>query len=244
LSTPVIVPSRHFKEKMIQEMHLQPHQVVQLKRGIELESFSPELRLKDDLWNQWFATKDAQTRPCRFLYVGRISREKELDFLAQVWDQANLEHSQLLLVGHGPYALDLQKRFLGDERVAFAGTLTGVELATIYAQADYFLFPSGTDTFGNVVVEALASGTPCLVSDSGGPAEIMEQCAGGWVLPFRNLAIWSGRIVLAQSMFLENQQEYLSMREHSFKHSKQYAIETAAGGLWSFYEKYLAKRHK
>ena len=85
---------------------------------------------------------------------------------------------QLFLVGHGPYSEALEAA-LPD--AVFLGYLTGESLATAYASADIFVFPSTTDTFGNVVIEAQASGLPVIVSDLGGPKELVEDGVNGLV---------------------------------------------------------------
>jgi glycosyltransferase involved in cell wall biosynthesis len=85
---------------------------------------------------------------------------------------------KLYLVGHGPYSEALAKA-LPD--AVFLGYLTGEPLAKAYASADVFVFPSTTDTFGNVVIEAQASGLPVIVSDLGGPKELVEDGANGVV---------------------------------------------------------------
>ena len=116
----------------------------------------------------------------RLLYVGRISREKDLDVLANSYRRLRDEglSVQLFVVGHGPYTQGLSE-LLPD--AVFTGYLTGTELATAYASADVFAFPSTTDTFGNVIIEAQASGVPVVVSDSGGPKELVEDEANGLI---------------------------------------------------------------
>ena len=84
----------------------------------------------------------------------------------------------LAIVGDGPYLKELQ-RLLPD--AVFTGCLAGLELARAFASSDVFLFPSTTDTFGNVVLEALASGLPNVVSDSGGPKDLIEHGVTGYV---------------------------------------------------------------
>ena len=82
---------------------------------------------------------------------------------------------ELLMVGHGPYSEALAET-LPD--AIFTGYLAGKELATAYASADVFVFPSTTDTFGNVIIEAQASGVPVIVSDAGGPKELVNDQNG------------------------------------------------------------------
>jgi glycosyltransferase involved in cell wall biosynthesis len=85
---------------------------------------------------------------------------------------------KLYVVGHGPYSEALAAA-LPD--AVFLGYLTGEALARAYASADIFVFPSTTDTFGNVVIEAQASGLPVIVSDLGGPKELVEDGVSGIV---------------------------------------------------------------
>ena len=74
-----------------------------------------------------------------------------------------------MYVGYGWYLEEIKKFFAGDNSVHFAGEQGGETLASLYADSDFFLFPSVTDTFGNVVVEAMSTGTPAIVSNYGGP---------------------------------------------------------------------------
>ena len=85
---------------------------------------------------------------------------------------------QLFVVGHGPYSAALAEVM---PEAIFTGYLRGKELAAAYASADVFVFPSTTDTFGNVVIEAQASGVPVIVSDTGGPKELVEANVNGLV---------------------------------------------------------------
>ena len=84
----------------------------------------------------------------------------------------------LAIVGDGPYAKEL-RTLLPD--ATFTGYLAGIELARAFASSDVFLFPSTTDTFGNVILEALASGVPCVVSDQGGPKDLTEHGKTGFI---------------------------------------------------------------
>jgi glycosyltransferase involved in cell wall biosynthesis len=90
----------------------------------------------------------------------------------------------LFLVGHGPYSEELAAAI---PDAVFLGYLTGEPLAIAYASADIFVFPSTTDTFGNVVIEAQASGLPVIVSDVGGPKELVEDGVNGLVTKARDV---------------------------------------------------------
>lgn len=141
-----------------------------LPRGLDTKLFSTAHR-QDDFWRRKGATGKVA------LYVGRISKEKELEFLARVAGKIG-ENAGITFafVGEGPFLRELEQKV---PRGIFTGVLQGEELGRAYASADLFVFPSTTDTYGNVVVEALASGLPVLVSDQGGPGELLRDARDG-----------------------------------------------------------------
>ena len=105
-----------------------------------------------------------------------------------------------LIVGDGPYAA-MMKELLPEG--IYTGSLHGDELASAYASADLFVFPSTTDTFGNVVIEAQASGLPVIVSDVGGPKDLVNDGEDGFVtkgLDLEALTIAVKRLVVDQSL--------------------------------------------
>ena len=108
----------------------------------------------------------------RLLYVGRVSKEKNLHLLADAFRSMCRTQPDIHLgvVGDGPW-LEEMKAEMADAPCTFTGYLEGQELSAAYASADFFVFPSTTDTFGNVVLEAQASGLPVIVTDQGGPCE-------------------------------------------------------------------------
>ncbi|MGI8431888.1 MAG: glycosyltransferase, partial [Chthoniobacterales bacterium] len=92
---------------------------------------------------------------------------------------------QLSIVGLGPYAVALQEQL---PEACFTGFLSGEALASAYASADIFVFPSTTDTFGNVIIEAQAAGLRAVVSDEGGPAELVSEGVNGLITKARDAA--------------------------------------------------------
>jgi len=117
------------------------------------------------------------------LYAGRLTREKGVDLLADAFLAARALDPglHLALAGGGPEEEALRER-LG-EHATFLGWLDGDDLARAYASADIFLFPSRTDTFGQVVLEAQASGLPVIAVDEGGPATLVRDGATGVLRP-------------------------------------------------------------
>jgi glycosyltransferase involved in cell wall biosynthesis/predicted metal-dependent phosphoesterase TrpH len=134
------------------------------ERGVDVERFSPEK-----------ADRDAPRDEIRVLYAGRLTREKGCDLLADSFLRAQRIEPRLhlLLAGGGPEEDELRAR-LG-ERATFLGWLAGDDLARAYANADLFLFCSRTDTYGQVVLEAGASGLPVVAVAEGGPAALVEN---------------------------------------------------------------------
>ena len=103
----------------------------------------------------------------RLLYVGRVSREKGLDDLCRLQKIYEIE-----IVGDGPYRAELEAKYT---QVKFLGYQSGTELANSYKRADVFVFPSRSDTFGIVIIEALSVGTPVAAYPVPGPQDILEQ---------------------------------------------------------------------
>jgi len=112
-----------------------------------------------------------------FIYVGRISEEKNLDLIKKAYYSSDKSMS-LVFTGDGPYREVFEKNF---PHAKFNGYKFGSELISEYQKGDLFIFPSLTDTFGNVVQEAMSCGVPCLVLDKNGPGEIISHGEDGWI---------------------------------------------------------------
>ena len=149
-------------------------------RGIDINRFHPSKASACDRFPE-------SSSAFRLLYVGRISKEKDLDVLAKAFKKlaADIDDLELIIVGDGPYREEMQRDLEGFNCL-FTGYLLGDELAALYAACDLFVFPSTTDTFGNVVLEAQASGIPVIVTDQGGPCENMIPGETGLVVNGRN----------------------------------------------------------
>ncbi len=176
----VFVNSEEYRESWIKR-GFDPAKLKILPRGLDTNLFHPDRR--DPHFFEKFGATNGQVR---LLYVGRVSKEKDLDVLAGAYRRLRDEglSVQLFVVGHGPYSQTLAES-LPD--AFFTGYLRGKDLAAAYASADVFVFPSTTDTFGNVVIEAQASGIPVVVSDSGGPKELVENNENGLITKSRDV---------------------------------------------------------
>jgi len=140
-----------------------------MQRGVDTELFSPEKRT------------EASTGDFVLGFVGRLSVEKNVALLAQIQQELEargLRNFRFRIVGQGQEEAWLRERL---PRAEFTGVLRGEALARAYAGMDLFVFPSHTDTFGNVVLEALASGVPAVVTRDGGPCSIVRDGETGCV---------------------------------------------------------------
>ena len=176
----VFVNSEEYRQSWIGR-GFDPAKLKIFPRGLDTELFHPARR--NPAFFQRFRACDGEVR---LLYVGRVSREKDLDFLATAYRRLRDEGLpvHLFVVGHGPYSDEFAKLL---PEASFTGYLTGKALATAYASADIFVFPSTTDTFGNVIIEAQASGVPAVVSDSGGPKELVQHDENGLITKSHDL---------------------------------------------------------
>lgn len=162
-----------------------------LPRGLDTGLFRASRR-HAGFWQKRGAPADATV----LLYVGRISKEKNLTLIADAWKRIATPGLALAFVGDGPFLSEMKQR-LPD--AIFTGYLSGEELASAFASADVFLFPSTTDTFGNVVIEAQACGLPCVVSDEGGPKDLVSHASTGIVTRANNLDDFANAVVALAS---------------------------------------------
>jgi glycosyltransferase involved in cell wall biosynthesis len=146
-----------------------------LPRGLDTELFHPSKRDRG-----FWEARGLRAGEAAMLFVGRVSKEKNLDVLVAATRRLAEWGTPVrpIIVGDGPYMGEM-RRLLGD--AIFTGYLSGEDLARGYASADFFVFPSTTDTFGNVVLEAQASGIPVVVSDVGGPRDLVGDGVDGFV---------------------------------------------------------------
>lgn len=142
-------------------------------RGVDSEHFHPDRRC-DDTRHRLAPGADRI-----LLYVGRFAPEKRLPLLLDAFERVNTNENRiaLVLIGDGPSGIELRKRNVPS--VYFTGYLTGEDLANAYAAADAFVFPSDTETFGNVVVEAMASGLPVISVARGGVLDTVVSGENG-----------------------------------------------------------------
>lgn len=174
-------------------------------RGIDCNLYSPDKRSSD------IHTRYNITAPLILLYVGRIAPEKDIATLTLAMQQLP-EHMQSrvhwIIVGDGP--LLPKMRMQSPPNVTFTGYLHGEELAVMYASADLFVFPSSTETFGNVVLEAMASGLPVLAANGGGVKDLVAHHRSGVLFEpgqadalIREICLWGDHMEQLRNMGFE-----------------------------------------
>lgn len=149
-------------------------------RGVDTSLYSPEKG-----HGKWRSLLGNDKFIC--LYVGRLSFEKGLDYYLEAIQALNKRFGDdflFVFAGDGPYREKLEN--CGIENVKLTGFVRGEMLAELYADANAFVFPSGTETFGNVLLEAMASGRPCVCVDEGGVTDFSVDEENALVTTYRN----------------------------------------------------------
>ena len=185
----IFVNSDHYRQCWI-DRGIAPEKLRILPRGLDTNLFHPSKK-QSEFWK----SRGLRDGELGALYIGRVSREKNLDLAAAAFRRLHAAGIPVrpLIVGDGPYAA-MMKELLPEG--IYTGSLHHEELASAYASADFFVFPSTTDTFGNVVIEAQASGLPVIVSDVGGPRDLVEDGVDGLITKGQDLDALTNAIKL------------------------------------------------
>ena len=189
-----------------------------MPRGVDAELFAPDKR-----------KREPEDRDHVLGFVGRISVEKNVALLVQVQQELEaMGHKsfRFLIVGHGGDEGWLREHL---PKAEFAGVLHGEALSTAYANMDLFVFPSHTDTFGNVVLEALASGVPAIVTPDGGPKTIVGDGVTGRIAEDAGFAA-------AVASVLGNPTQHAEMRRAARAHALTMSWDSVFEGVYSAYE--------
>jgi glycosyltransferase involved in cell wall biosynthesis len=185
------------------------------------------------LRDQWHVS---DKRPA-VLYAGRLSREKGLALLDAIDSslyRRGVQH-RLIVAGDGPMADELRSRC---PDAHFLGNVRHEDMGTMMASADLFLFPSDTDTAGNVVLEAQACGLPVLVSDTGGPKEQIVDRQTGYVCASKDVESFGSRAAALLTARDLRAEMAAAARAHALTRTWQAALQP----LFSTYRTMLAAR--
>jgi glycosyltransferase involved in cell wall biosynthesis len=170
-----VVPTEEGREQLLQSGY---DEVAVMGRGVDVDLFTPERR-SPELRAEW----GLEPSDLAVVYVGRIAEEKNIDLAARAFLAMREEEprARFVLVGDGPARERLQR---DNPEFIFCGMRTGTDLAAHYASGDVFLFPSVTETFGNVTTEAMASGLAVVNYDYAAGRMYIEHGESGLLVPF------------------------------------------------------------
>ncbi len=212
------VPTHEY-EHILKQRGIHADRMQLLKRGIETELFRPFENRKALL-----PAKLLNRNGVTLLYAGRVSKDKSLELLAHVYLNLLQKYPDLNLIiaGNGPFLKELKEILTGTNNivltgsnVVFTGAVSRNSLPNLYNAADYFIFPSVTDTFGMVILESQACGLPAVVSNQGGPKEIISPSMTGFVAADQKKESWVKIVEHCIDLYKNHQKTYLEMRRAS-----------------------------
>ena len=225
LADRVLVPTEVYRRELV-ETGIPAEKIEILERGVDTSLFHAGRRDPG-----FYERADDASRGgslLRVLYVGRLAPEKNLGFLLRELRPllASRTDVELVLVGDGPSRQELARQ-AGDS-VRFLGELHGETLATAYASADLFVFPSTTDTFGNVVLEAQACGLPVVVTSEGGPRELVMPGLTGLVVDIAR----EGAFAASVARLLDDPELRRAMGRRAQVHARSHTWNSVLDQLW------------
>jgi glycosyltransferase involved in cell wall biosynthesis len=201
------------------------------QRGVDTELFRPQLR--SDATRRRLLGDHSET-DALLLYIGRLSAEKQIERIRPVLEA--MPHARLALVGDGPHRQQLERVFEGTP-TTFVGYLAGEELASAYASADAFLFPSSTETLGLVLLEAMAAGCPVVGANRGGIPDIVTDGINGCLYEPDE----PGSLVAATRRLLGDPEQRLSLRLQARREAERWGWAAATQQLRTYYSRVLER---
>jgi len=217
----ILVPSHHTLGKLF---HKGYRNLDIWSRGIDACAFNPAYRNR--------ALRKAWGEKFVFLYAGRLSAEKSLDML--LYAAAEIEErfpgkTSFVFTGEGPYLKTIEKSALPN--IVVTGFRRGRELSEIYASADCFAFPSGTETFGNVVLEAMASALPVAAVASGGVTDFLSHNYNSLLCAPGDKHAFTANLV----SIMENKFLHRHLAENAYRTALSRKWDTIFDGLMDIY---------
>lgn len=223
-----LAPNRIVQQKLI-EKNISNVEI--WSRGIDRSLFDPARR-SAKLRRQW----DAEERAV-FVYAGRFVPYKDIDVVMELYErfmnQGYGEKVRFVMIGSGPEEETMRRRM---PDAVFTGYLTGTDLPDAYASGDIFLFPSTTEAFCNVVLEAMAAGLPVVVSDVGGCMELARKSGAGLVASAGDI----DRFYEHCLTLLDDRELFARMRENGLNFAEGKSWAAVNGALIERYRELIA----
>ena len=208
------------------------------QRGVDTDLFRPELR--SDAMRQRLLGGRSDTGQL-LLYIGRLSAEKQIERIRPVLDA--MPDARLALVGDGPYRQQLETLFAGSA-ATFVGYLAGEELASAYASADAFLFPSSTETLGLVLLEAMAAGCPVVGANRGGIPDIVSDGINGCLYEPDGADGGAGSLTAAAQRLLGDPSQREQLRRNAREEAERWGWAGATEQLRGYYRQVLSENRQ
>jgi glycosyltransferase involved in cell wall biosynthesis len=202
------------------------------QRGVDTETYHPSLatsEMRDRL-------SQGHPQAPLLLYVGRLGAEKEIERIKPVL--AAMPGARLAIVGDGPHREQLVAEFAGTP-THFVGYLEGKTLASAYASADAFIFPSRTETLGLVLLEAMAAGCPVVAARSGGIPDIVTDGENGFLF---DPAQPNSAIVAAKNL-LASAEQHKTIAKNARAEAERWSWSAATKQLASYYQRAIDQHH-
>ena len=202
-------------------------------RGIDMKQFNA--RKRDDRYIDGLCG----TGTVRVLFVSRIFWIKEISIIVKIYRRMNKTHPHVkfVITGDGPQFKWMKKRM---PDAVFTGKLINSDLARIYASCDLFLFPSITETFGNVVLEALASGLPVIAAAKGGPAGIVQEGKTGYLIEPKNIDAFCEKL----GLLADNARLRKRMSDSAQKYARSQKWDILCRDMYRSYEKLIIENRE
>lgn len=205
----ILVPTREYMD-ILDARGYERSKMRLMRRGFEKETPAPDDPSADMIMHT-YSVPEGTT----LLWAGRVSHDKNIRFLVDIYDRViqRRKDVNLIIAGDGPSFTELQTLLKPYDRAVLTGRIDQRELFCLYSKADLFVFPSIMDTFGMVILEAQACGLPVLVTDRGGPQELIVRGETGYVLPADDLDAWVEKTVNIIDLKKNHPEQYVEMRD-------------------------------
>ncbi len=226
----VYVPTKPVLEDLV-EFGIERNRMMIWARGIDMAMFNPKKR--DDSYIDGLCGKGT----IRVLFVSRLFWIKEISTIIGIYKKLSAAHPnvKMVITGDGPQSNHMKKRMPG---AVFTGKLLNSDLHRIYASCDIFLFPSITETFGNVNLEALASGLPVVAAAKGGQCGIVREGETGFLVEPKNIDAFCEKL----DYLINNPAELMRMSRNAVDYAKEQKWDTLCRELFKSYETAIAEK--